>query len=183
MKLPVLCGSEILMGAIDLVFCFIFLEWNFWWFTPPALVSPLNLEGMQSQVLYLQSQPIDTCSYLHIGHSFFLSRISAVWVSLKTLLLNQHIGITLHWLSPKINSLLVSQNVNAKLLHSQKKPSREWILAAKAFSSLFFFFKRENRLLWIFIAKKGFLLFLPFPFLYKQCMYVALLSNTGRASV
>lgn len=142
MKLPVLCGSEILMGAIDLVFCFIFLEWNFWWFTPPALVSPLNLEGMQSQVLYLQSQPIDTCSYLHIGHSFFLSRISAVWVSLKTLLLNQHIGITLHWLSPKMNSLLVSQNVNAKLLHSQKKPSREWILAAKAFSSLFIFFLR-----------------------------------------
>ena len=57
-----------------------------------------------------------------------------------------------------------------KILSSQKNLSREWILAAKT-SSSFFFFVKENRLLYTSIEKKGFLLFLPFSLLHKQYVY------------
>lgn len=137
-KSLVLCVCEILMGAIELEFCFTFHGQTFCWFTSPAKVCPLSLGGMQNEVLWVQSQPTDPCSYLHIGFSLFLSRILAVGVPLKILLLNQPIGVRLFWLNSKMSSLFQSWRLNAKYSASRRNPVKNE--SAKLFSPFFFLF-------------------------------------------
>lgn len=130
---------------------------------------------MQSQVLYLQSQPTDTCSSLYIGHSFFCSPEFQQSESLKIWLLSPPIGKTSHRLCPRMNSLFVSQIVNAKYLLARRNPVEyKYSCQSPYISFLFVCFKGKPDYYSYPSSKRDFLSFSPSLFFISD-VYIPVL--------